>query len=308
MVAREPSLEPPRDLCILVATCDRYLPIARWTVSCIHREWDEHPPIFVSGASGGIDGALPLVDDPRDWMAVTAAAVKELKARGFRWIYLILDDLPPIGRCDATHLNRTIPAMAAKWGATCIGLLGWGQRRAIEGEDLGSDALHLGRNTRDYRWKFSLHPSLWSSVHLLELLEIRMMQFPPGGRTPWNFERHRDLPDGPVPERLLQSTYRVCGWHMTKKPFADTMREITLFGLDLFRFYLRVVVGERARLNFDKTELWLYHFYRGPYPIFWSGTMRQGKPAEKFSTFLRYTRRISLLKEWQKVIGELVER
>jgi hypothetical protein len=285
-------------LCILMPTCARYEAVGRLTLEQIGVSWDDHPPVFVCGVDS--EPALELRDDPRDWMSVTRSAVSDLAGRGFRWVYLILDDHPPTGPCRSEILNRLLPAYAVELGATNIGLLGWGQRRAREGVDLGPSFRHLARNDPSYRWKFSLHPALWSVEGLLRLLDVRLGQFPPGERTPWNFERHRDTADGPVPRELLAGTYRIHGASMVSwvGRAGIACKEAGLFGYDVLRFVLRVGCGQAARDRFDREGLWLYHVYSGPYPVFWSGVIRGGVPSPEFAIFQRLMARSGMLPAW----------
>lgn len=287
-----------KDLCILLSTCPRYAPVARLTQAEIARQWNPAPPVFLCGVEA--TDALPMREDTADWMAVTLEAVRALAERGYRWVYLILDDHPPVGRCGAPWLNETLPVWAEEHRAAIIGLLGWGQRRPRDGQDLGSAFGHLVRNDRGYRWKFSLHPALWSVEALIRLLEIRMVQFGPGQRTPWNFERHRDAADGPVPGAMLDATYRVHGSSLV--PAAERVlnggKEAALFGFDVWRFFLRVGLGQGTRDEFDREGLWLYHWYFGPYPIFWSGAIRGGRMHPEFQTFQRLLARRWMAPEW----------
>jgi hypothetical protein len=279
-------------VCILLSTCDRYLPVAQWTESLIGRTWTHHPPLRRWG-----------LGDDRDWMTVTRDGVAAMQREGFRWIYLILDDHPPVGPCRAEALNQTLPALAEKLQAVNISLLGWGQRRGREGTPLGRENSFLLRNDRGYRWKFSLHPALWSVEKFLELLDIRISQFEPPARTPWNFERHLDAPDGPVGEDLLNGTYRVDGNTLAAgSHLKDALvREPLLFAFDMWRFFIRILRGQERRDAFDRDHLWLYHYYRGPYPILWSGAVRAGKPSRDFENFLRFTGRRNLAHEWRAV-------
>lgn len=278
--------------CILLSTCDRYRSVAEWTQSRIAKEWPGHPPLRVCG-----------VGDDRDWMSVTLSGVQRCLDEGFDLLYLILDDHPPVGACRADILNEILPAAAKECGAVNIGLLGFGQRRGREGtiEQVGD--LQLLRNDFAYRWKFSLHPALWSAERLRDLLQIRIGQFAPEKRTPWNFERHRDQRDGPVSPDLTDHTYRIngtaaaCGWQ-----FLDSAtRQPALLAFDLWRFLLRITRGQAARDKFDRRNLWLYHYYRGPYPILWSGAVRGGEPSRDFEMFLNFTGRRSMLREWRGV-------
>jgi hypothetical protein len=205
-------------------------------------------------------------------------------------------------------LNDSLPRWAENLQAVNICLLGWGQRRGNEGTRLGRSYAGLLRNDVSYRWKFSLHPALWSSTALGELLEVRLGQFAGSARTPWNFERHRDAAGGPVRQELLENTYRVNGQQtaLGSRALDALVRQPGLFAFDIFRFVLRVLGGQARRESFDRDHLWLYHYYRGPYPILWSGSMRKGKPSPDFEQFLRYSRRREMLWEWAQVKSQLV--
>ncbi|MCX7868643.1 MAG: hypothetical protein N2322_01715, partial [Terrimicrobiaceae bacterium] len=237
--------------------------------------------------------------DPADWMSAARLAVEGLMARGFRMAYWILDDHPPVGKCDARMLNEILPRQLEQLGAVNIGLLGCGQRRGLDGRRVPGTG--LVRNEAGYRWKFSLHPALWDLASLEELIEARLGQFSSGGRTPWDFERHRDEPDGPVPLRLLECTYRVEGWRLGpgSTRLAIALKECGLWFFDLWRFFLRVGCGAAAREAFDREGLWLYHWYLGPYPVFWSGAVRAGKPSPEFQTFLRVFGRRWMQSGWE---------
>ncbi len=292
-----------KDLCILLSTCRRYLPVAAFTRRVIEQWWEPRPPVFLCGVEAS--DALPLRDDSADWMAVTLSAVEDLQSQGFVWAYLILDDHPPMGPCDARLLNTILPNQAMELDAMMIGLLGWGQRRPMEGTDLGKSWDHLSHNAATYRWKFSLHPALWNLEKLATLLHTRKAHYPASEHTPWNFERHRDEPGGPLPQALLEATYRVHGVQSTGMGWRDIVRDLGLFGFDGYRYLLRKLRGQAARDAFDRTGLWLYFYYRGPYPLFWSGTMRQGKPSKEFGDFLRWTGRKRMASDWAKVVREL---
>lgn len=285
-------MNKPAAVCILVLTCSRYRPVAEWTSRRIDADWAGHPPLFIDG----------LADD-RDWMSVALDAVDRRLADGFRWIYLVLDDHPPVGKCNADALNRQLPELARRLAAVNICLLGWGQRREREGNILSSRDGALRRNDASFRWKFSLHPALWNAEKLRELLEIRMRQFQGKDRTAWNFERHRDKPGGPVGPDLLDHTYRVHGARMAVpgSSAVEVLRQPALFAFDVFRFLLRIAGGQHRRDEFDRNNLWLYHYYRGPYPILWSGTMRQGAPSRDFENFVRFTGRAKIRREWNGV-------
>ena len=277
---------------ILLSTCDRYRPVAEWTESLIDRAWQDHPPVVRWG-----------LGDQRDWMTVTRDGVATMRKQGFRWIYLLLYDHPPVGPCHDLALNTVLPSLARELDAVNICLLGWGQRREKEGRKLSRRHSSLMRCDPGFRWKFSLHPSLWSVPELEELLETRIGQFAPADSTPWNFERHRDVAGGPVRAELLCRSYRVHGGAMARTSLLrdEFWRQPLLPAYDVYRFLLRIVRGQKARDAFDRESLWPYHYYRGPYPILWSGAVRAGEPSRDFENFLRFSGRRGLAQEWEVV-------
>ena len=108
---------------ILVSTFDRYEALARWTVDRIQKEWPEHPQVFFSGLSCCTPESLGFEGDSKDWMSVTLQATQALLARGFSHAYLLLDDHPPVGKCNAPFLNEKLPRLASQINAAHISLL-----------------------------------------------------------------------------------------------------------------------------------------------------------------------------------------
>lgn len=274
-------------LAILISTCERYRELAQWTSARLDRLWDNHPPVFFSGLSGGAE-CLEMRSDERDWMGVTLDAAKDLQARGVSAVYLILEDHPPLGRCNATHLNRELPDVLARLGAANIGLLGHGQHRPPVGRVLNADGVFLEEVPADDRWRFSLHPALWDLGFLIRILQLRMSQYEPGRRTPWAFERHRDGSDV-FPGAKGGGSYRICG---AKFGTGFRRRQQTFAAL---RFLFDVALcGVRLTRGWDLRQkcaaewMWAYAFYNGPYPLFWSGLMVQGRRSPHLERYLRW--------------------
>ena len=123
-------------LAILLPTYDAYAPVARFTLGRIDACWPEHPEVFVCGIAGSpmpFGKVLPLTADPRDWVGIALDAVRRLQDEGVEWLYLILDDHPPFGPCNANYLNRRLPENAAALGAIQVNLLGWDQHQPRAG-------------------------------------------------------------------------------------------------------------------------------------------------------------------------------
>jgi len=238
-----------RDLCILMPTCDRYLPVARWTQILLARYWSPLPPVFLCGSTA--PDSLPLECDCRDWILIAAQAVSHLREKGYRWIYLILDDHPPVGTCHSGHLNQTLPAYAESLSAANINLLGPRRGEPTGAVSLGPDFLYLERNRHDYTWKYSLHPGLWSVDHLLALLRYLVATLPPEKRTPWIFESHDEDPTSEVALSFADSTYRVNGRAMTCNPGLDSWDRVRLCLIESARNLVSTFGGDSGRRLFD---------------------------------------------------------
>lgn len=279
---------------ILISSCPKNFELARWTAVVIDRWWAGHPPFFFSGSeAGGSLGELVMRSDGRDWMAMTRDAVADLREMGYSHVYLILDDHPPMGRCNAGFLNRELPAAAERLGAAYVGLLGYGQHRERTGTTLGASDLFLQRLPRDFRWRFSLHPAYWSIEALETVLSVRMSQYPEDGHTPWNFERHRDERDVParIPDSVAGGVYRICGARFDTAPgrLRRSLMQRVIHGFfDGALFLTRLLRGSAVRQEMSARWLWAYSYYRGPYPLFWGGVMMQGKWSRHLAKFLRY--------------------
>ncbi len=126
--------------CILIPSYDGYRSLAGFTANQIDHHWRDHPPIYFCGLSAPAhknDLLLFLRRQSSDWLSILIDAVHEVKERGFKAVYLILDDHPPLGPCEANTLNQTLPATLERLEAGTIslfrpGLIGSLKERASE--------------------------------------------------------------------------------------------------------------------------------------------------------------------------------
>ena len=297
---------------ILIATFDRYEALARWTAARIRLLWKGHPPVFFSGLTSPDEGCLGFEGDSGDWMHVSLQAVRQLIERGFKRAYLVLDDHPPVGACHADYLNARLPELSGKLRAAYIGLLGYGQHRCREGKILGPAEDFLEHCLPTYRWKFSLHPGLWNLEDLKALLECRMETYPHGQRNPWNFERHRDVPGDPRVDSIAERCFRIRGSSCLAPDagaratlgFESSLRLMA----DTELFAAKLAGGKVARDSAEVRRLWLFGHYLGPYPIFWSGCMRQGKPHADFEKWVSRFASRELRSAWSTAKTECFSR
>jgi len=291
-------------IAILISTFERQEKLARWTADRISNSWQNHPPVLFGGLPVGDKDSLGFEGDAADWMSVNLQAVERLRGKGFTHAYLILDDHPPVGLCHAGYLNVRLPQLAKKHDAASIALLGYGQHRRLEGEPMGPEEDFLEHTPASYRWKFSLHPALWNLKDLQTLLECRMESYSGKDRTPWNFERHRDVPGDPRIDAMANRCFRVHGLSglASGSPERTVIRveAVHRFLADVGLFGAKALGGKSLRDACERRWLWAFGHYAGPYPIFWSGCMRQGRPQADFEKWLRVSGSKDLLSSWNK--------
>jgi hypothetical protein len=272
--------------CILISTFKKCRRLAEWTRRCIDREWKDHPPVFYAGLDADGEASLGFQGDSSDWMSVNLDGVMRLKKQGYTHAYLILDDHPPVGRCNEKFLNEELPRSASQLDAAYMGLLGYGQHREPEGKILGKEFSRIEKSALDYRWKFSLHPGLWKLASLEDILRARMDLYQGRERSPWNFERHRDGLE--FSQRFgsyrVHGTSSVAGGAFSK--FSIAVEACRRFVADCTLFAAKLTGGKAARDAAEIRSMWLYGHYQGPYPIFWSGCMRQGRVNQDFERWV----------------------
>lgn len=283
---------------ILMPTAPRYLPLAQWTCGQIEMFWPSHPRIFLCGAEGDAR-ALPLRDDPRDWMRVAASACADLLADGFRQAYVILDDHPPIAACHVEHLRETLPGMMEDLGMTSLVTGGYGPLNRRKGKvtrwkGFSPECLPLSQP-----WKLPLHPALWNLQRLHDILVHLIQHLPDAEHTPWAFERiGSDLEKGGVREDWLSACWRVNA-RETATPEAlrlHNFRDILLRKTMTLCGYGPLIFGGRSgREAFQTAIAGLRHPRIGPYPCFWSGVMKKGRLNTDYLFYARFKNRPELI-------------
>ncbi len=274
---------------ILISTCGKYRGLAEFTAEEISRAWPAHPELLFSGLEDG-ERALPLRDDARNWMKVTRSACDDLLAAGWTAAYVVLDDHPPLGPGHGSHLNETLPRMMAEMRAVSVSLSGYGQGRRRHGSSVKWEGHDFDLCSPDEPWKFPLHPALWRLEALREILDRLIRSLPESEHTPWAFERRGGAPDADLPENLKNASYRIDGLKMAASPYPRGLKAMR-FATDVYRFAVRRIMGADARAAVDGELLGVHHYFHGPYPLFWSGTMRKGALNPDLLFFLKLTGR-----------------
>ena len=280
-------------IALLLSTCDAYAPIASHTLGRLDAWWPQHPDVFICGLkcpAVAPERCVPFKGDPRDWIGITQQAVDALVARGLEWVYLILDDHPPFGPCNAAYLNTTLPETAARLGAIQVNLQGWDQGLSHAGPLLGATDLHWQRNAAEFRWKFSLHPGFWHAPTLARLLkQLRASQ--PTAVSARSFEGSMDAAARALDVDLCSRTYRVRGdgyaagsrW-FELRPTRWMVRQ----GIHVARWGACRAGGSTLE-RLDQRLLPYLRYLNGPYPLFWSGLIQAGRLNVEALRFLEWS-------------------
>lgn len=262
----------PHSICILMPTCHRYRPVAKWTIKRLDSCWPGHPEIILCGIRD-LPGyrCLPFISDERDWTGIALEAAALLLQDGYQWLYLILDDHAPFGLCNNAYLNQLLPGVAGSVNAGCVSLCPWDGLQRSRGDILPDHQLGLCLLPETDKWRYSLHPGLWRIEFFHSLLD--QVSKMPGGTTARGFEAVAGRESGrqyPVHNQA----YRVAGrsYALSRGPL-DTGSQRLLFHAR--RWFIRRF-SSGALAAFDARNQYITRFMNGPYPIFWSGLMHHG--------------------------------
>lgn len=274
-------------IAILVPTCDKYISICEISLCLLNKFWNDHPPVFISGVKK-ISGneTLPFSSDPKDWIGITHEAVTQLQANGFEFCYLLLDDHPPVSKCNSEFLNKTLPLNANELNAAWISLVGWDQFRPSDGVVLSKKMLYLMRNSPNYKWNLNLHPGFWSVSGLSSLLKGMKQTYPNGGSAR-DFESFARSVNSFEIATIRKSLYRVSGDHYAVNDTwykLKSVRRTLLFLIHLSRFSASRASRQLLEKIDDRLKVYT-EYLNGPYPMIWSGLMQNGsvnKMVEKF--------------------------
>lgn len=289
--------------CILITAIEGQVAAALLSRRLIDRHWSDHPPVWLCGASIDDPAALPFRDEPRDWMAATRNAVRDLVNMGFHRAYLIMADLGPLDRCHEDHLNRTIPGWMTELDAAYISIRGWDHRRNSAGRSLGRHYLSLQQQSPAYWARFSLHPALWRLDVLATILDILLAKC--ADHSAWTFEIEAGNLYNEIPGDWNERTYRVCGRLMSAAPMPTVERWIQHVFDSIVRWTDKTFNHKNKRASLPPRVARVFHkllmtqsvYYQGPYPMYFSGFFVRGRLNQHLVRFLRRAGRYDLLRE-----------
>jgi len=266
--------------------------LAGFTARQIDRYWRDHPPIFFCGFNVPVhqsDTLLILHRGSDDWIGILMDAVREVREKGFKMVYLILDDHPPLGPCGWDVLNNVLPQVMLKRDAENISLFGSGQGRNLEGKIVSETDVRLEQLPDSYLWRYSLHPGLWSLralEHLLTKLDAKITKN--GGRTPWAFERLSGVKISQDNNKEMTQCYRLVssGSTVSQKDqvIAFLYRACGVGARSMAGVLSGAAAWDRTSHRFD----FIHHYFGGPYPMIWQGVMAKGSLNPQFTRFCHY--------------------
>jgi len=268
-------------VCILASVYYPYRWVAEPTRRLIDAFWPEHPPLFFCGLTSEEAGDLPHIpcrqqEHPRSWAAFVKDAAAELKERGFRHCYFLLEDQPPLAPCHHGHLTETLPRLLDSLGGSYCGLMGWDNRRFTYRAPLLPESQHrLMHLTPSHAPRFHLHPSLWT-LEALEACAALTLQAPK--QTPWSFEKTCDKADAKLPEAMKTGCYQICAESLMQPEWPEKLQA----QIERFTYHRLMAFSPAAhRLGFGPVYWdaigFDNFFYKGPYPMFYAGVMSRGR-------------------------------
>ncbi|MFV0416226.1 MAG: hypothetical protein ACK5NG_07645 [Chthoniobacterales bacterium] len=259
------SFEPLEDIVILISTCEKRRHYAELTKKLIENLWEYHPLIYFSGASVNSENpgdaiCLPLPQGSTSWAEINREALLTLKNSGFRQVYFILDDHPPMGECNPEFLNTILPNIARESDLKHVNLFGYGQGFSFKGKFFKKGILKLKQSSEEQSLRSTFYPGLWEIDTLIELFS-RLSD-----KTPVNFAQA-------PPVSLIEETYYIHGSHLDKNPLAFfrhfVQYSFQVFYNIFFAVFARFVKSDKLQKNLS----WIFHSYRGPYPVFQDGLL-----------------------------------
>lgn len=297
------------DTCILISTSDKYALLAEFTVALIDMRWNDHPPIFICGLSRGywVDiELLPLDKDPQDWIGIAESAARRLLGLGYRKVYLILDDHPPLQICNEFHLNKTLPMLMEVLNAAYIGLHGWDQNTLSSGVVLGRDYYFLQRQSESFIWQYALHPALWDLRALGDIAKaLSDMENDLVTRSIWAFERKSGANPSLIPHIWQGRAYRVFGLGMLggrSRLIRGFFRRLLYLSINFLYLTIKTLFGVAVQERLVNYFIHETLFFDGPYPLYWSGVMQKGSLNKYFERYLLSHRRNSELFRFKEIL------
>ncbi len=269
-------------LSILSPVYHRYRWLAPFMAELLERFWPDHPPLYFCGLTAEEAEGLPLAaerpEGRQSWSEFVLPGVVWLRQQNFDLCYLLLEEHLPWAPCNTTFLNEELPQLMEKLDGVYTSLMGWDNRRyLIRGTFVNGKSSGLLRLDTREAPRFHLHPAWWR----LDVLEVCLRNaISQGEGTAWSFEKINEHFAAPIPEEWKKrGCFQIEGGATAlhrRSPLAGDAYLITcaFFRLlmRLYPLFAQVGLGGWywSAVGFDN------FFYKGPYPMFYSGVMAKG--------------------------------
>ncbi|MFV0337664.1 MAG: hypothetical protein ACK5LK_05405 [Chthoniobacterales bacterium] len=240
------------------------------TKKIIEKQWEYHPLIYFSGIPEKSEKKNYIIpsQNAKTWVSTNIEALRILKKHSVSQVYFILDDQPPMGECNADFLNIILPHAARINELKHVNLFGYGQNRRLSGTLLKKDNIKLKQSDKTLTIKSLLLPALWDIDTLIDVLS----KLPSDILKP-------DFAE-PLPTACTENIYFISGTQWDKDPIAlfrqAAQYSFQLIYLGIF-FLLNRLKKTKLLYQFEDKFIWIFASYRGPYPIFQGGLLRNNK-------------------------------
>ncbi|MBU7587115.1 MAG: hypothetical protein KAF91_30420 [Nostoc sp. TH1S01] len=215
---------------ILIVTYLEFDFLVQPLLKLINHFWLEHPPIFITGTNKNFNETetISIKDyNFKNWVSTYYESLKFLQQQGFDSFYLILDDIHPIGKCDANYLNLYLPQKAEQYNAGYVYLMEhFSLLKASECQD--DEWLHIVPKSP---YSISLQFGYWHIDYALSITDKIQKK---GIINIWNYEiqgSFLDLQDNRpnfifkeannslIPNSKLETLPEKVRWHVSRTPY-----------------------------------------------------------------------------------------
>lgn len=215
---------------------------------------------------------------------------------------------PPLSPCEAGILNKSLAALLEILQIGTIPLCRTDLNRGREKNLVNGTVSEFGRRPDSCRWRYFLHPGLWSLSSLMALLDqLATILLMLDKRNPGALERVGGTHDEVKHCIDIEPSYRISRASL-KKWSKDALVAVCCTSVGTCARSVGGVLGgpgvwERLSYLFD----FAYHCCGGPYPVFWCGIMEKGQPNEELRMSCRFFRKRALMKRAANLTDRLNE-
>jgi hypothetical protein len=278
--------------CILISVWPDYewlYPVMR---EMLAEFWPRHPEIVCTRK----------IDDGRNWTKNLKSGVEAARKMGFEAAFLINEEHVPIGDCDSTYLEKTLPSQAKEIGSVYVSLFGWDNKRfCSKSPVLDFEKGMWMRLVGERDPRFHLHPAWWRLDALQACCDLVLKNGKANGSA-WHFEKTCDDSDAGLPEDFRKACYQICAGVGRSQPLPKAEMKMRLARRWVANKGMSIVPLLPEGF-FRKFWLKFWDFdgvmSDGSYPMVFSGILAKGRLNPAFLKFCTSNPRIS---EWLRRI------